>query len=951
MGTLAPAGRIRGREAEMLAISAALDHAASGRPAIVLIEGEAGIGKSRLLAEAHAAARARGLQIATGRAEELEQSRPFGIMASVFGCAQSAPDPRRAAIAGLLASQGAGDQGPVTVTSDPGLRFRAVDAFIDLVEDLALAGPLLLGLDDLQWADPSSLLTLGAIGRRLAYLPVALLGCFRPAPRVPELERLVQALEAAGGRQLVLRPLGGQAVAEIVTEMVAAEPGQRLLAELTGAAGNPLFVTELLGAMMQEGTIEVAGGRAEVTATTLPPTLRLTILRRLSFLPEDTLDTLRTASILGTGFSLTDLSAVTARPAIDLSVGLAEAMRAGVLADDGAHLRFRHDLIRDSIYQDLPGSVRGALHREAGQRLAQSGAPVLQVAEHLARGARPGDADAISWLTRAARTAASSSPDVAADLLARAAELMPAVDPDRDRLLADLAASQMSAGRIAEAEATCRSVLSRAHSKSVDGAILLCLGHALLAQGREADGLRELELAREAPALTGPERAGAQAWAAFARLSLGDLGGAAEAAAQARVTAVEAGDHVSASIAMTTLALTAEFRGQPAEALRTIDQGVRLADSSPGRAGHLYPIHIARGHILTTLDRLPEARDSLSIGMRSSQDLGVRWPLPSYQVFLALERFVAGQWDDAVAEFETSFELAEEIGETYSVVLAHSALSLISLHRGDLARAGAAAGAAARELAGRGPRYSTQWAAWPRALLLEAAGDVDQALAAMTKAWDTSVRLGLHIDCPVVAADLVRLALGAGDAGRARDTCAVVTGLAAGSQLLWMTGAALRCRGLIAGDAEVLAAAAGAYRNGARLLDAAQAAEDAGTAFIRQGDGARARPLLQEAVAGYERLDAVRDLARAEAALREIGIRRSRRGAPGRPKFGWASLTATERTVAGLVAEGLSNPQIGARLFVSRRTVQTHVGHVFTKLGLSSRAQLAAELTRQRENG
>ena len=149
----------------------------------------------------------------------------------------------------------------------------------------------------------------------------------------------------------------------------------------------------------------------------------------------------------------------------------------------------------------------------------------------------------------------------------------------------------------------------------------------------------------------------------------------------------------------------------------------------------------------------------------------------------------------------------------------------------------------------------------------------------------------------------------------------------------------------------VLAAAAGAYRNGARPLDAAQAAEDAGAAFIRQGDGARGRPLLQEAVAGYERLDAGRDLARAEAALRKIGIRRSRAGARGRPKFGWASLTVTERTVAGLVAEGLSNPQIGERLFVSRRTVQTHVGHVFAKLGLSSRAQLAAELTRQQENG
>jgi DNA-binding CsgD family transcriptional regulator len=98
----------------------------------------------------------------------------------------------------------------------------------------------------------------------------------------------------------------------------------------------------------------------------------------------------------------------------------------------------------------------------------------------------------------------------------------------------------------------------------------------------------------------------------------------------------------------------------------------------------------------------------------------------------------------------------------------------------------------------------------------------------------------------------------------------------------------------------------------------------------------------------YERLDAARDLSRAEAVLREAGIRRGRRGTRGRPQIGWRSLTPAERTVAGLVAEGLSNPQIGERLYVSRRTVQTHLAHVFTKLDISARAQLAAEVTRQR---
>ena len=123
------------------------------------------------------------MQVAAGRAEELERTRPFGLVAAAFGCVRSSPDPRRAAIAALLAIRG-GDQYPITVTSDPGLRFRAVDAFADLAEELALAGPLVIGVDDLQWADPSSLLTLAAVSRRLAYLPVALIGCLRPSPRI-----------------------------------------------------------------------------------------------------------------------------------------------------------------------------------------------------------------------------------------------------------------------------------------------------------------------------------------------------------------------------------------------------------------------------------------------------------------------------------------------------------------------------------------------------------------------------------------------------------------------------------------------------------------------------------------------------------------------------------------------------------------------------------------------
>jgi DNA-binding CsgD family transcriptional regulator len=172
--------------------------------------------------------------------------------------------------------------------------------------------------------------------------------------------------------------------------------------------------------------------------------------------------------------------------------------------------------------------------------------------------------------------------------------------------------------------------------------------------------------------------------------------------------------------------------------------------------------------------------------------------------------------------------------------------------------------------------------------------------------------------------------------------------VASGSEVPWINGAALHCQGLVADDAEILHAAAGAYARGSRPLQLALASEDAGAAFVRQGQAERARPLLDQAMAIYERPHATRDIARTEAVLREAGIRRGRRGPRGRPQAGWRSLTPAERAVAGLVAEGLSNPQIGERLYVSRRTVQTHVAHVFAKLDLTSRAHLAAEVTRHR---
>jgi DNA-binding CsgD family transcriptional regulator len=947
MATLAPTPRLRGREVELRALGDAFDRVASGHLTAVIVEGEAGIGKTRLLADALDGARARGLQVAAGRAQELERTRPFGVLADAFACTGSSPDPRRRAIAALLATQ-VGDRGPLTVSSDPGLQFQAVDAFVDLMESLALRGPLVVGVDDLQWADPSSLLTLGTVGGRLADVPLVLVACLRPSPRAAELERALAALDGAGARRLPLGRLGEDAVAELVAEVVAAEPGRRLLAEVAGAGGNALFVTELVGALLEEGAIQVADGQAEVVETGLPPTLRLMILRRLGYLPGDTLEALRAASILGSSFSLVELSTTTGRSVLELSSVLAEAIRARILEDDSNRLKFRHDLIHEAIYEDLPAGVRLALHREAGRRLAAGGAEALAVAEHLVRGAGRGDDEAVAWLTRAARQAAPRSPAVAADLLERAVGLADPADPGRDRLLAERAGALMWSGRLADAEEACRSLLDRADDPSVEAPARLLLARTLAAQGRVRDSLQELERVRQSRELSDELRAGAWGAESMARLELGDLDGAVAAAGQARTAAAQAGDHPAASHAMASLAMAEALRANLDRGLELVDEAARLADQHPKRRGYQYSLHVVRGSILVELDRLQDARHALEAGIRTSEDLGVRWPLPFYETFLGMGRYLAGEWDDAVAEFEAALELAGETGERYSLVLGHSVRSLIALRRGDLRQAEEAAAGAARELDAYGPRYRSHWASWARALLLEAAGAAQAAFATLDGCWDECARSGLAIEYPVLGPDLIRLALAAGQRGRAARVADLVAGVAARNQVPWIGGAALRCRGLVEDDPGILRSAVDAYAHGPRPLELGLAAEDAGTASARQGDAGTAAPLLERAVAAYERLDAGREVARVEATLRELGIRRGRRGPRQRPQFGWDSLTPTEQRVVDLVVEGLSNPQVGERLFISRRTVQTHLAHVFAKLGVSSRTQLAAEATRRR---
>jgi DNA-binding CsgD family transcriptional regulator len=198
--------------------------------------------------------------------------------------------------------------------------------------------------------------------------------------------------------------------------------------------------------------------------------------------------------------------------------------------------------------------------------------------------------------------------------------------------------------------------------------------------------------------------------------------------------------------------------------------------------------------------------------------------------------------------------------------------------------------------------------------------------------------------CQVLGPDLVRIAVATGNVDLATAVAVRMTALSESFRTDTARGTALRCEGLIDDDAERLLAAVAAYRAGSRPYDLALACEDAAVALARHERRTEATALATEALAQYERLGASRDTARATAKLRAVGLRLGRRGRPRRAAIGWDSLTPSERDVSDLVAAGLTNREIGERLFVSPRTVETHLGHVFVKLGLSSRAALAAEV-------
>ena len=321
----------------------------------MLVEGEAGIGKTHLVSAAVIRATRAAVSVIEVAADEIVR-RPGAIAHALLAVA-----PGRLGARARLAELLEVDPNRFDVGEDLG--YAVTEISVDLIEELARSKPVLLVAEDLHWADDLSIRVLTAIAARSAVSRFGVLASFRPAPRPPMLDRLIERIRQTGVhlRIRALDPLDVQALA---SSIAGAPPGERLRRRLDATGGNPLYVTELLRSMDDDGALRIDGGVAEVAADEAPADLHETLVRRLSWLPPETNDAMRIASLLGNAFTMHDVATITARSVVDIAGALRDAALAGLIVGDSDRLSFRHELVREAVYHHMLPAER----REASPR-------------------------------------------------------------------------------------------------------------------------------------------------------------------------------------------------------------------------------------------------------------------------------------------------------------------------------------------------------------------------------------------------------------------------------------------------------------------------------------------------------------------------------------------------------------------------------------------------------
>ena len=936
--------RLLERESELTLIEDRIGAATQARGSLLLIEGPAGIGKTELVDAARERAVAAGMEVLTARGGELERSLGLGIVRQLFEArlAASTPAERRELLADAasLAASALGSElvthSPAPPSSPLGNPAASVHhGLYWLTANLAEGSPLLLSIDDLQWGDPSSVRWLIYLARRLADLRVLVVAAWRDGePGVDPVLLAALRSEAEGG---VVRPaeLSDTAGSELIRRQLGDEAEPSFCAachRVTG--GNPFLLSELIDAIGADGIPPVAASIQRIEELG-PEAIWISIMLRLARLPAGAEPLARSVAILG---SEAEPRRATALAGLDQSTAaeVADALRAASILAAGRPLRFAHPLIRTAAYDQIPEAERALGHARAARALSDDGAPFDEVAAQLLQ-AEPA---AQAWVVEALRVAASDAiargtPDAAVGYLRRGLQ-----EPPSTELRTDLIRDLLDAG-----------------VRAADVSVF---------EGISEDPVGELT---RDPASTLASARLLGPWLA-ATVSLDE---ATELAKRAIVIANEAGDHRLAI--QLELQLLSVVQIRPDEALDRLERYAdRIEPGTPEErtwlAMRAWWCHFAGG---PASESAQLARRALDGGLLLQEQ--PETPLVG-QLILVLLR--ADQLDEAELWIERVLDHARQRGSITSFIGAGSTIAQLAHQRGDVAAASAEARThleMSRDhgLTIVGPLYS----AWLVDALVERAelAEADRQLAAGGLAgelpdhyWVTPVRFSrarLRLAqgrTQEALEDLRALLRFTNDTWPAIYPIASTIALASRDQdpkearrlaewemeraREWDTpraiGVALRALGLIEGGErgiELLREAALTLGSSPARLEQARALSDLGGALRRANHRSEAREVLKQAVEAASRCGAVAIERQAREELAATGAK------PRRVMLsGVESLTPSELRVARMAAQGMENKEIAQALFVTPKTVETHLGHAYRKLDISSRKDLPEAL-------
>ncbi|MEV6631303.1 BTAD domain-containing putative transcriptional regulator [Actinoplanes sp. NPDC051470] len=795
-----------GRRDELELLSGLVDDLAQGRGNAVWLEGEAGIGKSELLTSAFARATAAGCQVAWGIAEELGQRVPFQALMEALGLETTSSDPRLAAAAERL--QGEGDTG-----------------LLGFIREACLRAPLLLIVDDMHWADESSVLVWGRLASAVRRLPLLLVAASRPDTRLGQLRRALIGREA---HILDLKPLSTPDVETLIGDIVGGAPGEglRYLAARTG--GNPLYTREMAADLVRQRSVTVVDGVAEVDGTVadrMPASLIGAVRRTLESLSPDTQEVLRLAALLGMEFAAADVVALTGRSPVLLVRTFDEAAAAHVIVESGQFLTFRHPFLRQALHDAIPVPLRSTLRRHAAEALARAGSPVNRIAEQLAAEVLVVDTWVVGWMTGNLTRLIKAAPRVAGDLLRQVLATDVPTREQRETLLLATTKLLFRLDEFPEAEA--REALGLASAVPAREEMRHLLATMRYRRGDEHGAIGLLNEALERPEVPELWRTRHRILRAqFSRGSLDDLDKAEHRAVEMHELADSAYEK---AFALQTRWLIDSIRRDHLSALNHVDQAIETVGDED--AALLYDLMDNRVFSLQNLDRLDEAGETI----RSGADVARRYGLPaSLQVAAAVQYYWQGRWDEALTEISevTDTDPAITFHGTREppavAMLLHGVAALIAGRRGDPATAKAHLEAAEAQLpATIAEREACDFLLMARSLTLVQEGRPEDALAVLAPLWEpTYAPLMLrHQWLP----DIVRLARSVGNeevAATAASTCADEA--AAETVPARAFAAAARIRTLRTGNPEHARQAAEHYRAVGRLPELGAALEEAG---------------------------------------------------------------------------------------------------------------------------